>query len=187
MLAGVEAVRANIKHLKELFKALADATETDLEKKGVQVEDLVRKIYSLPTATRQLHQDFLIKYAEEFEHSRTIRVVFRILDTHKYWDYLNTDILDHIITQFSLPSQTQLEDYKVQQQQFMEQTTVEEFCEAEGDMRHIDPPPAFVKLISQHEWEPPTYLKEVDEFRKMFARRYDLCECAVILVGMRGG
>ena len=65
---------------------------------------------------------------------------------------------------------------------------MEEFCEAEGDRQHIDPPSElFVKLISQHEWEPPTYLKKVDDFCKKFALKYDLRESAVILVGMRGG
>ena len=174
--------------MKELFKALENATETDLEKKGVQVKNLVKVIYSLPpSATMELHQEFLMKYAKEFKGSDTISEVFLKLDTHKYWDYLNIDILERIITEFSLPSQTQLEDYKRQQQQFMERTTVEEFCEAEGDRRHINPPPAFVKHVSQHEWEPPTYLKKVDDFRKKFALKHDLRESAVILVGMRGG
>ena len=184
----VEAVRANIEHLKKLFKALENATKTDLEKKGIQVKHLVNVIYSLPpSASMKLHQEFLMKYAKEFVGSNTISEVFFRLETHRYWDYLSINLLEHIVTKFSLPSQTHLEDYKVQQQQFMEQTTVKEFCEAEGDRRHIDPPPAFVKLISQHKWEPPTYLKKVDDFRKRFACRYDLREWAVILVGMRGG
>ena len=147
----------------------------------------MREIYSLPTANKELHQDFLVKYVKEFEGSQTIRVVFRILDTHKYWDYLNIDILEHIITEFSLPCLTDLEDYKRQQQWFMEQTTVEEFCEAEGESRHIDPSPAFKTFRSQHDWKPPTYLKKVDDFRKKFALKYDLRESAVILVSMRGG
>ena len=64
---------------------------------------------------------------------------------------------------------------------------MEQFCEAEGDEQHVEPPPAFVQLRSQHQWEPPAYLKKVDEFRKKFALKYDLRESAVILVGMRGG
>ena len=64
---------------------------------------------------------------------------------------------------------------------------MEEFCEVEGDGQHIDPPKMFMKLVSQHKWRPPTYLKKVDEFCKKFARKYDLRECAVILVAMRGG
>ena len=174
--------------MKELFKALENATETDLEKKGVQVKNLVKVIYSLPpSASMELHQEFLMKYAKEFKGSDTISEVFLKLDLHKYWGYLNINLLEHIITKFSLPSQTQLEDYKIEQQEFLEQTTVEEFCEAEGDGQHIDPPKAFVKHISTHNWKPPIYLKEVDEFRKKFARRHDLRESAVILVGMRGG
>ena len=180
-------VQAQIKQLKDQFEALEDATKIDLESERVLIGKLVKVIFSLPTDKMELHRDFLIKYTKELISSETINEVFLKLDTHNYWDYLNTDILEHIIAKFSLPSQTQLEDYKRQQQQFMERTTVEEFCEAEGDRRHIDPPPAFVKLISQHEWEPPTYLKKVDEFRKTFALKYDLHESAVILVGMRGG
>ena len=185
--SGIEAVQAKIRQLRDQFTALEDATETDLENVQVHIRRLVKVICSLPTAKKELHQDFLIKFAEEFKDSDTISVVFFKLDTHKYWDYLNTDILEHIITHFSLPCKAQLGAYKAEQQQFMEQTTVEEFCEAEGDRRHIHPPPASVKVISQHKWEPPTYLKKVDDFRKTFALKYDLRESAVILVGMRGG
>ena len=162
-------------------------TQGQLERANTQINDLVEAIYSLPTECRELHRDFLIAFSDTFAKSSAVREVFCILNTQKYWDYLNIDILENIITEFSLPSQTQLKNYKRQRQQFMEQTTVKEFCEAEGDRRHIDPPPAFVKLISQHEWEPPTYLKKVDEFCKKFALKYDLRESAVILVGMRGG
>ena len=180
-------VQAQIKQLKDQFEALEDATKIDLENERVLIGKLVKVIFSLPTDKMELHRDFLIKYTKELISSETINEVFLKLDTHNYWDYLNTDILEHIIITFSLPSQTQLEDYKIQQQQFMERTTVEEFCEAEGDRRHIEPPPAFVKLISQHEREPPIYLKKVDDFHKEFALKHDLRESAVILVGMRGG
>ena len=187
MLTGIEAVRDSIEHLTCQFEALENATKSDLKKNGVPVEKLVKEIYSLPTASKELHQDFLIKYAEEFEGSRTVSVVFLKLDTHKYWDYLNIDILAHIIKTFFLPSQTLLQDYKTQLQQFMEKTTVEDFCKAERHKRRIKPPPAFVELITQHKWEQPTYLQKVDDFRKEFALNYDLRESAVILVGMRGG
>ena len=184
MLTGVQA---NIKQLKDQFKELKRVAQTQLERANIQINDLVEAIFFLPTERRELHRDFLNEYADHFVESRTISAVFRRLDTHTYWGYLNIDILEHIITEFSLPSQAQLEDYKRKQQQFMEQTTVEEFCKTEGDRQHIDPPPAFVKLVTQHEWQPPTYLKEVDDFRKKFALKYDLRESAVILVGMRGG
>ena len=181
MLTGV---RDNIKQLEDQFKALKRVAQTQLERVNIQINDLVEAIYSLPTESKELHRDFLNEYADRFVESHTISAVFRRLDTHTYWGYLNIDILEHIITEFSLPSLSQLEDYQREQVQFMEQTTVEEFCEAEGDRQHIEPPPAFVKLISQHEWEPPTYLKKVNDFRKKFARKYDLHESVVILVGI---
>ena len=184
MLTGV---RTNIKQLKEQFKSLKRIAQEQLERANIQINYLVEAIYSLPTESRELHQKFLNEYVDGFVESRTIDAVFRRLDTHTYWGYLNIDILENIITEFSLPSQTQLEDYKRQQVQFMEQTTVEEFCEAEGHKRQIEPPPAFVKLITQHKWEEPTYLKQVDDFRKEFAHKHDLRESAVILVGMGGG
>ena len=149
-----------------------------LESGNIQVNDLVRTVYCLPA---ELLQDFLVKYAKEFRHPDTISKVFFRLSEHKYWDYLNFDILDHIITEFSLPSQTQLKDYKRQWQQFMEQTTVEEFYEAE-ESQLIHPPPAFVELITQHKWKPPTSLERVDKFRKTFAHKYDLCDSVVILM-----
>lgn len=188
-ITGVETVKADIKILRKLFKALEIATKDDLEKMEVQTEDFVRALYSLPTAKMKLHQSFFIEYAEEFEDSETISQVFLKLDIHKYWDYINIDILANIIAEFSLPRKQKLEDYKTQQLQFMNQTTVQEFCEAEDtcNMQHIVPSKAFIKHISMHNWKPPIYLKKVDEFRKKFAHKYDLRESAVILVSVKGG
>ena len=123
-----------------------------------------------------------MKFADHFEGSETISVVFRRLDIHNYWNYLNIDILNHIITEFSLPSHTQLQAYKEKQQQFMEETTVKEFYDTEGDRQYIEPPAGFTKLITQLKWKSPIYLKEVDDFRRKFAHKYDLREWAVILM-----
>ena len=187
MLTGIATVEAKVKQLRDRFNELKHATQVYLQSNNTPVHKLVEVIYSLPTAMKRLHQDFLMKFAEEFVDSDTISVVFRRLDTHNYWDYLNIDILNHIITEFSLPSQTQLKVYKKRQQQFMEETTVEEFYEAEGDRRYIKPPSGFIELISEHKWKSPTYLKEVDDFRIKFARKHDLRECAVILISAWGG
>ena len=181
------AVQADIIQLRSQFKALEDATQLHLERRNIPVGNLTNVIYSLPNAKKRLHQKFLMKFAEEFIDSETIGVVFRRLDTHNYWDYLNIDILNHIITEFSLPSHTQLQAYKERQQQFMEKTTVEEFYETEGDRQYIEPPAEFKNLITQHKWKSPIYMKEVDDFRMRFARKYDLHEWAVILMSVRGG
>ena len=187
MLKGVAAVQADITQLRSQFKALEDATQVHLQRRNIPVSKLTDVIYSLPTAKKELHQEFLMKFADQFENSETISVVFRRLDTHNYWDYLNIDILNHIITEFSLPSHTQLQVYKEKQQHFMEETTVEEFYETEGDRQHIEPPAGFTKLITKHKWKSPIYLKEVDDFRVQFARKYDLREWAVILMSVWGG
>lgn len=186
-ITGVETVKADIKYLRKFFTALEIATRDDLEKMEVQTEDFVRALCSLPTAKMKLYQRFFIEYTREFEDSETISQVFLKLDIHKYWDYLNIDILANIIAEFSLPRKQELEDYKTQQLQFMNQTTVQEFCKAEDSMQHIVPSKAFIKHISMHNWKPPIYLRKVDEFRKKFAHKYDLHESAVILVSVKGG
>ena len=177
---GVTAVQANILQLCDQFESLR--TE-ELEKAQVRVESLLNKLYDLPAAVRDQHRDFLMKYEKYLDECYNIRCVFRKLNT--YWNYLNMDILAHLITTFSIQSlYTQLEAYEERLQHFMEWTTLKEYYAVEADKQKPKVPKEFIDLVSVHSWKPPVYLKKVDEFRRELAREYGLHACAVILVSM---
>ena len=180
---GVTAVQANISRLRRQFDSLRMATRQELEKAQVHVESLLNKLYDLPAAVRDQHRDFLMKYEKILNKCYNIRCIFRYLNT--YWNYLNMDILAHLITTFSIQSlYTQLEAYEEQLQHFMEWTTLKEYYAVEADKQRHNVPEGFSKLVSEHNWDPPIYLRKVDEFRRELAREYGLHACAVILVSM---
>ena len=166
-----------------MFVSLRTATRQELERAGVSVASLLDTLYDLPTAKKAQHQDFFMKYERHFEDCRSIEGVFRKLNTH--WNYLNMDILAHLITKFSVRClYTQLSAYEEELEHFMERTTLREYYEVEADHEEAEVPEGFIKLVSKHNWEEPIYLKKVDEFRRKLARKYDLHACAVILVSM---
>ena len=180
---GVTAVQANISQLRDQFDSLRTATRQELEKAQVHVESLLNKLYDLPAAVSDHHRDFLMKYEKYLAECKNIKCVFHKLNT--YWKYLNVDILAHLITTFSIRSlNTQLKVYEEQLEHFMKHTTLREYYEAEANKQKYKIPEGFVELVSEHSWEPPVYLKKVDEFRREFAHEYGLHKCAVILVSM---
>ena len=147
------------------------------------MKSLLDALYDLPTANKRQHQEFLIKYGNNFGACNSIECVFLFLNLH--WNYLHTDILTHIIAKFSLQSLwTQLEVYEEQLQSFLEHTTLREYYKVEANNEQKEAPQGFIELVSKHSWEPPIYLKKIDEFRRKLARKYDLHACAVILVSM---
>ena len=166
-----------------MFVFLRAATRQELERAGISVASLLDTLYDLPTAKKVQHREFLMKYERHFEDCRSIGGVFLKLNT--YWNYLNMDILAHLITKFSLRClYSQLRAYKEELEQFMERTTLREYYEVEADHEQTEAPEGFTELVSKHNWERPIYLKKVDEFRRKLARKYNLHACAVILVSM---
>ena len=181
---GVTAVQANISQLRHEFDSLRTATRQELEKAQVSVESLVDALYDdLADDVIDLHRDFLMQNEKHLAECKKIRCVFHKLSL--WWNYLNIDILAHLITTIPIRSlNTQLKVYEEQLQHFMKHTTLRDYYEVEANKQKYKIPEGFVELVSEHSWEPPVYLKKVDEFRREFAHEYRLHKCAVILVSM---
>ena len=184
-------VRSDIDQLKEKFESLKNSIREEIEKAGVAVKTLVDKIMTFPATKREPHEEFLMKYADKFRESKSILSVFDRLSMH--WDYLNYDILDHLIAtfkkSFSHPHKLnqQLIAYKSSLRHFLEHTDLEDFCEAEEEERYMEPPDGFMTLVSHHDWKKPISLKKIDEFRRRFAYKYDLRACAIFLLRVGNG
>ena len=143
-------------------------------------------ITSLPVTKREPHLKFLKEYIKEFHSCKSVPEVFSHLNTH--WDYLNYDMLAHLITDFPLSSlKAQLTIYELRMQRFLNETSLEQFSAAEEEERYMEPPEGFKKLVSQHKLSPSTSLKKIDTFRRKFAHKYDLRACAIFLLSMRSG
>ena len=159
---------------------------SELEKAGIGVESVLDTIFDLPAAQKDLHRDFLMKFEKHFDECQHIRCVFHKLNT--YWNYLNGDILAHLITKFSIMSlYVHWNEYEKQLEDFLERTILMDYYEIEGYKQKRKAPQGFIDLVTEHTWKQPIFLKDVDNFRKELAREYDLHTCAVILVSMEIG
>ena len=166
--AGVSDVEEAILKLQNRFDSLVVDTRSELENTKVKVDDLVQKITLLPPDIRLLHKDFIKNNMEYFARKREISDIFVLLNT--YWDYLNSDILEQIIKKLSLDVLERLQSFKMEQQNFINHTTVKEFCEAAHICNlQIEPPSGFIEIISTHSWDDTVYLREVDEFHRNLA------------------
>lgn len=187
----VEKVRSRIHQLKDAFQSLKDATREELVKAGIGVTTLVDKITSLPAPCRDQHEEFIAKYTMKFSRCQNITQVFFHLNRH--WEYLNCDILGHLITEFSRSFSLsrklvcQLAAYKKNLRHFMKHTTIVLFREAEGEQRYEEPPENFKKLVTCHAWQKPNTLKKIDDFRRRFAYKYNLRSCVIFLLSMEDG
>lgn len=144
----------------------------------------MNKITSLPANIVEPHREFLREYNEAFQECTSISGVFTHLNTH--WDYLNYDMLEHIISEFSLHSlDEQLQDFKEHRDQFLDDTSLKQFNEAEGDERYMAPPKGFKKWAMVSKLLPSTSMKRIEMFRRKFAYQHSLRECAIILSGVK--
>ena len=166
-------------------------TLQELERAGIVVDTLVLMITALPAPHKEPHKQFLKEYTGTFLECKNPVQVFVYLNSH--WDYLNSDILSHIITgfskSFSNPSKLtqELAEYRIDLTQFLNCTTLKHFCEAEDNRQRKCPSTEFIKLVSRHQWAKPVFLKQIDNFRKEFAYHYSLRDCAIYLRSMRYG
>ena len=150
--------------LEDRFDSLVIDTRSELENTKVEVDYLVQKITRLPPHIRLLHKYFMTKNKQYIASKREISDIF--LHLNGYWDYWNSDILEHIIKSVPLSNIVErLKLFKLEQQNFLNHTTVREFCEAALISNwQIEPASGFIEAISTHSWDDTIYLREVDEF-----------------------
>ena len=186
--AGVSDVEESIRKLEDTFDRLVINTQSELENAKVEVDYLVQKITLLPANIRLLHRDFIKNNIEYFARKREISDIFVLLNT--YWNYLNSDILERIIIKLSINVLERLQSFKMEQENFINHTTVKEFCEAVRISNlQIEPPSGFIEVISTHSWDDTIYLREVDEFRRNLAVeiKHSIYEVAVLVARIKIG
>ena len=182
---SIDDVQNAITSLKGWFKYIKQEVSEQLESACVNIKDLCDVVTDLPPHIKGQHEDFIMKYASKFDECKCISMLF--IQLNSKWDYLHFDILEHIIIEYRSSMEEvrkiYLGAYQKEIQDFMQYTTLKKFCTVEKMSQHyIEPPPYFVIAVTKHSWEEPTYLYQVDNFRKTFAHRYNLHDCAVSLV-----
>ena len=131
------------------------------------------------------HTVFLREYNKDFNACNNHWELFGLLNL--YWSYLAYDLLDQLIESLALENISfesvagVMAVYKKDLQQFRKHTTLELFCQAEPSTLDDDPPPGFRKMMVKFDWPKTVTLEDVEVFRKRYACKYNLKECAMIL------
>ena len=179
-----------MQRVNNLFIALKNSIQSNLEnptdgRDPVSVWAAVDMIMNSPTAEFEQHEkDILNKNRDNLRSSKNIQGVLDCLGLE--WDYLNPDIYENLICDFSLHSlDGQLAEYKAELQKFMDKTPIEVFSAVVGNKKPYKMvPEGFVEHVTKHKWKSPVYLKDVEEFRQKVASDLGLRRCAVLLVKM---
>ena len=183
---SVVVVRRKIKKFYKRFQSLKLSTIHSLEKCRIAVAMVVFTLTSIRVLGE--HRLFLKKKQKSLQKCINHWELFGRLNL--YWNYLSCDLLAQLIEGLSLehqdfePIAKEMEMYKKDLQQFMKETKLKVFCEAESDSLTIqedEPPPGFRKLVAKFNWPQTVTLAEVEKFRRRYAQKYDLQTCAMIL------
>ena len=168
----MEAVRDEIRMLRERFNSLKKSCIIGLEKNRVTLGYVIDTLKSLPADGTKVHPMFseshLSVFYEVFDYSE----LFGTLGFNM--NYLSFQILEYFANEFGLEQvMKEVDNYKSDLRQFRERTPVQLFCLAEPKT-DIEPPPNFRKLISVFNSSENMMLEDVERFRKEYSNHYSL-------------
>ena len=175
----VQYIQAKIGQFKKRFNVLKKSTRECLERLRVAVKRVADALTSLPADDVDEHKQFLESHLSALYQAPDHSELFGTMNFH--WNYLNPQLLDHLIREFDLEEvKGDMETYKEDLQQFRKKTPLKLFCESQKKQR-INPPPDFREVVAEFDWPDDVTLEVVEEFRQEYADHYSLCECAMML------
>ena len=183
----MQYVQAKIKEFDGRFDALKESARECLEKLRVSVKRVAGALTSLPADFKNEHEQFLKENLKEIYQAPDLAQQFGAINL--YWDYLNYQLLDHLIQEFNLEGvKGEMKTYKEDLQQFRKKTPLKVFCRSHK-RRYINPPPGFHEMVAEIKWPAAedVMLEDVEEFRQEYADHYSLRECAMILAEVLPG
>ena len=175
-----QSVEQKIRELEERFSDLVDqAYETLLERKVDKNVRSFRSIFlSLNVSRKYLHQKFIqdnLKIDEETTFDDLwVKLAF-------YWNFLNFDLLEHVINKFRIEDLKQkMESYKDELQSFRKATRLCVFVNCWPLNGEMPPETEFREFVTKIDldWENCT-LEDIETKKRVFIRKFLLPEYAL--------
>ena len=182
-------MKKDLKRFHRRFTAIKDMTVKCIEQCQMAVTVVVCALTSIYAVDE--HKMFLEHKHKVLHDSKNNWELFSLLNF--YWNNLAYDLLDQLIEELCQKNKAfdavrgEMEDYKRDIQRFREHTALEIFCQAVPNTLEDDPPPGFRTVSSKFNWSNGVTLEKVEKFRKRFARKYNLQQCAMMLNSIRPG
>ena len=167
------------------FYSLQESAETELTREGVTVKDFRRSLARLSSSIKAEHEKFVKEKYDTFKKAESIEDIFVHLNF--YVSFIDFSLLKHIIDHFgSSDLKTKMSQYSMDMVQFRKTTTVAEiFPHLSG---RPEPPPEYVKLEMEFDYDPHTYtLEDLEQARLKLGREFSLSKFALFLVKIVSG
>ena len=175
----VQYVQAKIQKFEKRFNALKKSTKECLERLKVPARRVAIALTSLPADDMDEHKQFLESHLSALYDADDHSELFGTMNFH--WNYLNPQLLDHLIREFDLEGvKGEMKTYKENLQQFRKETPLKLFCESQKKKR-ITPPPDFHQVVADLNLPDNVTLEVVEEFRQGYASHYNLRDFAILL------
>ena len=172
--------------LEDGFETLRVTIRDCLESQQVLVSGVADVLTSLPLNTDRQHKLFVEAHVKDLYQVTNIIEQFGTMNT--YWNYLNPDLLYHLVKKFQLHQvkvvKDRVEGFESNLQYFRMQTPLKLYCKAQTK-REIELPPGFQHMFAKFQWPKKTNgvitLKVAEQFRQEYMHHYSLHDCALMV------
>ena len=170
------SVKQHVRQLEDRFLELAECTYELLVDRSIDVNRLHARLVSLDVFRRHEHQEFIDKHLMNIDRNMTFNNLWARLGN--YWDFLNFDLLEHIINKFgSAGLKHKMKSYKCDLQSFRKSTRLCDFIDC-WPVRGQTPPEMelreFVTKVG-HQWENCT-LEDLETLKGIITHKFFLPE-----------
>ncbi len=169
-----------MKWFEAQFYSLQELAQVELTREGVTVENFRQSLARLSSSIKAEHESFLKGKYATFKKAEAIEDIFFHLNF--YLSFIDFSLLEHIINHFgSSDLKKKMSQYSMDMVQFRKTTTVAEiFPHLSG---RPEPPPEYVKLEMEFDYNPHTYtLEDLEQTRLKLGREFSLSKLALFLV-----
>ena len=182
-----ESVEQHIKQLESRFRDLVYCTHIALVGNGINVDKLYAWLVALDVSQKHEHQEFIDHHLMNIHQDTTFSNLWAKLG--KYWDFLNFDLLEHVINKFgSEDHKHKMKSYKHDLQFFRKSTRLCDFIHC-WPVRGQTPPETelreFIMKVG-HQWDSCT-LEDLESLKGVITRKFFLPEFTLQLKKLMEG
>ena len=165
---------------------MRESTCKHLQSRKIDVKLIVERLTGLKAAEMPDHEAF---FSENMDHLFKANGIFELFGKmNMYWNYLSYNLLAHLIKVFGIVEvEGKMEKYKIDLQQFLDDTPINVFCKAQEKKRMVKPPDGFEEMVVKFEWPENITVSIVEEFRQQYAHTYNLYKCSLLVNQIKNG
>ena len=182
-----ESVEQHIKQLESRFLDLVFCTHIALVDNGINVDKLYAWLVALDVSRKNEHQEFIDNHLMNIHQDTTFSNLWAKLG--KYWDFLNFDLLEHVLNKFgSEDLKHKMKSYKHDLQSFRKSTRLCDFIHCWPVQGQTPPETELREFIVKvgHQWDSCT-LEDLESLKGVITRKFFLPEFTLRLKKLTEG